>query len=370
MHLTIPAQVSGVPVFCYMDQLHSAPTPTLMAMPIQINVIPVKYLLTSQYANHIVPSLSANPQQKNNMINYLIGVDGGGTGTRVRVVRFTRGAVAGQAGDAELAQGAGGPSGLGLGIDLAWKAVRSAIDDAFSRAALSRPDYAACAIGLGLAGVHNKQWAAQFIAADPGFAALALDTDGYTTLLGAHRGAPGVIVAIGTGSVGQALLPGGEQREVGGWGFPSGDEASGGWIGLRAINHIQQVLDGRRDTGAFAQAVIDACGGARDAIQVWLGQATQTAFASLAPIVVAHADSDPVAAHILREAAEEIAIMARALDPGATLPLALCGGLGAPLRAYLPAALLARTCAPHGDAASGALRMIEQQMIEQQMKEH
>ena len=319
-------------------------------MPIRTILIPVKYLLTSHYANHIVLSLLANPQQKNNMIDYLIGVDGGGTGTRVRLAR---------AGGAELAQGAGGPSGLALGIASAWQSITLAIDDAFASAGLTRPANGACAIGLGLAGVHNKQWAQEFIDAAPGFAALALGTDGYTTLLGAHHGAPGVIVAIGTGSVGQALLPDGAQREVGGWGFPSGDEASGGWMGLRAINHVQQVLDGRRARSHFADAVADACGSNRDAIQVWLGQATQTSYAALAPIVVAHAPSDAVAQRILQDAAMEVASIVGALDASATLPLALCGGLGAPLRSYLPPDLLARTSAPQGDAASGALRMIQ-----------
>lgn len=284
------------------------------------------------------------------MIDYLIGVDGGGTGTRVRIAR---------AGGGEIAQAQGGPSGLAHGIDKAWKAIGAAVAAAFASAGIAHPPLSSMAIGLGLAGVHNKEWAAQFVAANPGYAALRLETDGFTTLVGAHQGKPGAIVAIGTGSVGQVLLPNGEQREVGGWGFPAGDEASGGWMGLRAINHIEQVLDGRKPPSAFAQHVIDACGGNRDAIQVWLGKASQTAFASLAPIVVANAD-DPTARQILADAGVEVAIIARALDPDAELPLALCGGLGQALRAWLPAELLARTVAPHGDAASGALRMIEQ----------
>lgn len=287
------------------------------------------------------------------MIEYLIGVDGGGTGTRVRLAdREGR----------ELGQGDSGPSGLGLGIAHAWTAVLEALAAAFADAGLAPAEPMRCAIGLGLAGVHNKEWAAQFSAADPGFAAFKLDTDAYTTLLGAHQGRPGIIVAIGTGSVGEALYPDGSCREVGGWGFPSGDEASGGWIGLAAVNHIEKVLDGRRAGSAFADALIAACGGAgahaRDAVQVWLGHATQTRFASLAPLVVQHADTDPVARRILEEAGAEVAEIARALDPDERLPLALCGGLGAPLRAYLPPALLARSSAPHGDAASGALRMI------------
>ncbi|HEY0489425.1 MAG TPA: BadF/BadG/BcrA/BcrD ATPase family protein [Telluria sp.] len=285
------------------------------------------------------------------MIDYLIGVDGGGTGTRVRIARIT---------GEEIAQGQGGPSGLAHGIGNAWTAIGGAVANAFNDAGIAHPALPAMAIGLGLAGVHNKEWAAQFAAANPGYAALRLETDGFTTLMGAHQGRPGAIVAIGTGSVGQVLLPNGEQREVGGWGFPAGDEASGGWMGLRAINHIEKVIDGRAPQSPFAKAVIDACGGNRDAIQVWLGKATQTAYASLAPIVVAHAASDATARQVLADAGLEVASIARALDPSGELPLALCGGLGRALRDFLPPALLARTAAPHGDAASGALRMIEQ----------
>ncbi|MES2316045.1 MAG: BadF/BadG/BcrA/BcrD ATPase family protein [Pseudomonadota bacterium] len=283
------------------------------------------------------------------MIEYLIGVDGGGTGTRVRLALPD---------GTELAHGRSGPSGLSLGIAQAWTAIDDAIAQAFASVGTKRPPNASAAIGLGLAGVHNKQWAASFAAANPGYAALRLENDGFTTLMGAHHGNPGIIVAIGTGSVGQALLPDGAQREVGGWGFPSGDEASGGWIGLRAVNHMQQVIDGRKAHSAFAQALIDACGGGRDAIQVWLAQATQTSYATLAPIVIAHAPTDSTAHAFLVDAAAEVAGIAAALDPSASLPLALCGGLGAPLRPFLPPDLLARSVAPYGDAASGALRMI------------
>ncbi|MGZ5200345.1 MAG: BadF/BadG/BcrA/BcrD ATPase family protein [Telluria sp.] len=287
------------------------------------------------------------------MIEYLIGVDGGGTGTRVRLAR---------ADGTELAQASSGPSGLSLGIGKAWAAVNDAAAQAFATIRIDTIPFACTAVGLGLAGVHNKEWAIQFEAANPGYAALALDNDGVTTLIGAHAGEPGVIVAIGTGSVGEALLPDGSTREVGGWGFPAGDEASGGWMGLSAVSHIEQVLDGRKPRSAFADAVIDACGGNRDAVQSWLGKATQTTYASLARIVIAHGESDPVARAILEDAGREVATMAAALDPSGTLPVALCGGLGEPLRRHLPQALLARVVAPRGDSANGALRLIEKNL--------
>ena len=289
------------------------------------------------------------------MIDYLIGVDGGGTGTRVRLARLDGTA---------LAQASGGPSALARGIDNAWATVDGAVQHAFSQIGITAVPRANCAIGLGLAGVHNKTWKAAFIAANPGYAAIALDTDGFTTLMGAHGGRPGAIVAIGTGSVGEALLPDGRRLEVGGWGFPAGDEASGAWMGLRALNHIEQVLDGRAEGCAFAQQVIEACGGGRDAIQVWLGRATQTDYAALAHIVVAHGAGDATARAILEHAGHEVAGIARALDPQCRLPLALCGGLGEALRLYLPAATLARCSPPHGDSAQGALRMIDAHLKE------
>lgn len=342
------------------------------------------------------------------MIEFLIGVDGGGSGTRVRLARVDHlhaapirqgSAHAGSASAhaplpacTELSAGAAGPSGLSLGIASAWAAVEAAIDDAFAGAALARPARAAIAVGLGLAGVHNPQWAAAFAAADPGYAQLALASDACTTVLGAHDGAPGAIIALGTGSVGEVRLADGRHREVGGWGFPAGDEAGGAWIGLQAINHLQQSVDGRLPPNAFAHAVaqalalpaaaprgvgedggdVDTSGsseiggagsaGARAAIQQWLAGANQTRYAQLAPVVLRHADSDSAAQAILCAAGVQIARMAAALDASGTLPIALCGGLAAPLRPYLPAALQARLTPARGDSAAGALRLIRERL--------
>jgi glucosamine kinase len=290
------------------------------------------------------------------MIEYLIGVDGGGSGTRVRLAR---------ADGAELAQGQGGPSGLMHGIAAAWSAVEAAVTQAFAAAALPRPERAYLAIGLGLAGVHNRQWAGSFREQNPGYAAVALGSDGLTTLLGAHQGQPGTIIALGTGSVGEALYADGGRHEVSGWGFPAGDEASGAWIGLRAVNHIQQVIDGRAGASAFADAVINTCGGGRDAIQAWLAGATQTRYAQLAPLVLEHGRTDRIAGAILGEAGRQAALIAAALDPSATLPVALCGGLAEPLRPYMPAELLRRVVPAHGDSAAGGLRLIGQYLKEQ-----
>lgn len=283
-------------------------------------------------------------------IDYLLGVDGGGSGTRVRLALPD---------GEELALGHAGPSGLAHGIDAAWHAIDAAITLAFAASGRPRPANAALALGVGIAGASNAPWADAFRAQQPGFGALVVDSDAYTTALGAFAGQPGAIVAIGTGSVALALLPDGGRRLVGGWGFPAGDEGGGAWIGLRAAAHAERVLDGRCIASAFSDAVIAACGGA-DAVQRWVAAANQTAYARLAPLVLAHAPRDRDAHAIVERAAHHLALIITAVDPSGLMPLSLCGGLAQPLRHYLPRVLRARDGAPIGDAAQGALRLVAQ----------
>lgn len=284
---------------------------------------------------------------------YLIGVDGGGTGTRLRVTC---------ADGSELGYASSGPSALVNGVQNAWTAVLAALNEAFAAADTVMPPLAQLAIGLGLAGVHNRQWAAAFKETNPGFGALALDTDGFTTLLGAHAGQPGAVIAIGTGSIGEIWTANGERREVGGWGFPASDEAGGAWLGLHAINLAQRMLDGRAAHSAFGTAVVEFCGGTRDSLLDWLAQARQTQFASVAPLVVQHAEHDAFARELMLKAGREITAIAAALDPSVSVPLALCGSLAAPLQPYLPADLQARARAPQADAVSGAQRLLQRHL--------
>ncbi|RQQ12597.1 ATPase [Burkholderia stagnalis] len=279
-------------------------------------------------------------------ILYAIGIDGGGTGTR---------AVLADRQGRELAQGRGGPSGLGLGIERAWASIGVACADAFTQAGVAF-DWSRCALGCGLAGVNNAGWLAAFRAQAP-LDALAVESDAYTTVVGAHGGAPGLIVALGTGSIAAALDAAGACRIAGGFGFPSGDEASGAWLGMRALAYAQQALDGRAPRDAFAGALLAETGAAdRDALVAWSCDANQTAYARLAPLVFAHR-THPYAAALIAQAGDEIGKMIDALDPLHALPVALCGGLADALAPAVPARHAARLCAPLEDSAHGALRL-------------
>lgn len=284
---------------------------------------------------------------------FLIGIDGGGSGTRV-VLADVHGR--------ELAQAASGPSGLGLGVERAWQAILSGCNEAFSRAAVS-PDWSRCVLGCGLAGVNNRDWLAAFRAQAPNVAGLAVESDVYTTLLGAHGGEYGVAVALGTGSIAAAKDANDECRIAGGFGFPSGDEASGASLGSRGVRHAQLTLDGRAPADAFSRALLEKVGAQdRDSLIVWLCEANQTAYANLAPVVLAHR-MHPFAARLLQEAGEEIGKMIAALDSSGTLPVAMCGGLGGPLSEYVPPRYQARLRAPLADSARGALQLARREAV-------
>jgi glucosamine kinase len=340
-----------------------------------------------------------------------VGVDGGGSGTRARLQN---------AASMTLGHGQAGPSGLSQGVAQAWRHVQQAIAAAFRDAQLPLAAPSEIALGLGLAGAGVVAQREAFLAADPGFAACVLVNDGTTQLLGAFAGAPGIVVAAGTGSVATALYADGSLRQVGGWGFPVGDQGSGAWLGLCALQHAQAALDGRAAAGALAQAVYAQCGADAPALLAWCAASTAAAalapaYAALAPAVFAAAgQGDAVAQALLQAGADELMRLVDALQPltmltttmhapaststsvlvpvpvpvpapvpvpvpvpapapapapnptplplPLPLPVVVRGSVGERLAPLWPAALRERCVAPAGDSADGALRLLRQAM--------
>lgn len=287
-------------------------------------------------------------------IHYAIGIDGGGTSTRARVVHRS-GVVVGE--------GRAGASGLTQGSAQAWQHITQAIARATEgrlQAGWPAPVPAHCALGLGLAGANNANWHAECLAANPGYARVTLESDAGTALLGAHSGQAGALVIVGTGAIGLALLPDGQRRVSGGWGFPSGDEGSGADIGLQAVNFTQRCLDGRAIPGSLSAAVLQATGGHADTLLAWCGAAGQFEYATLAPCVFDHENDDPEAARLVRHALQQLEALARAVDPTHTLPLVVAGSIGQRLLPRLSALLGACVVPPQGDAMDGALTLCTQ----------
>ena len=109
-------------------------------------------------------------------IKYIIGVDGGGSGTRVTIADLKLN---------PLAKAEGAPSALGQGIEQAWRSIMDTIAQAFSHEHIKVPMLQECAIGLGLSGANNIIWKNEFLLRNPGFKVIAVECG-----IGAGRVAP------------------------------------------------------------------------------------------------------------------------------------------------------------------------------------
>ncbi|MFD2261864.1 BadF/BadG/BcrA/BcrD ATPase family protein [Lacibacterium aquatile] len=275
---------------------------------------------------------------------FYIGVDGGGSGCRARV----------EAEDGTLiGEGTGGPAQLSQGPTVAWHSIQTAIEAALGNSGFE-PEFAV--LGFGLAGAHVPAWRTAFEHAAPKLWRCRVETDAYTSLVGAHGGEPGVVVGIGTGTFACAFDDRRHYHEAGGWGFPSGDEGGGAWIGVKLARLAEQAIDGRHDMTPLAQKILEKIGPDRKSLFDWVGVANQATFAALTPIAAAAAaEGDAEALKMFDEAAYEITRLVGAVDPADAQPLALLGGLAGIIAPRLPYRLSRRLRAPKGDSAAGAL---------------
>jgi len=279
-----------------------------------------------------------------------VAVDLGKTGCR---------AVLCQAGSAPDFRDVSGVAGLAAddGVSTARSAVLAAVLPLLE----SRPTAQLSSVCVGAAGAASAPEAARALAAhllaELPADEVAVTSDAITAHAGALGGRPGVVLAIGTGSVAIGIGADGAYARVDGWGPWLGDEGGGAWIGTAGLRAALRAHDGRSPATALLAAAIDRFG-TPDHLPAVVdrgGNPARTA-ASFAPDVAAAAQAgDAAAAEILDEAATRLvsavlAAMSR-VGGGGPLPVVITGGLihlGEPLLGPLRTTLA---------AASGALRL-------------
>jgi len=277
-----------------------------------------------------------------------LGVDGGGTGCRARF-EDDAGAV--------LGQGIAGPATTRLGIEKLSAAIETAWRAAAEEAGLNDGDLARVRAGFAIAGYNRKGFPEALRTLPHPFASVAYDTDAMAACLGAHDGADGAIVIVGTGSVGIGRVAGRDLR-VGGYGFPISDEGSGADLGLHAVRVALRAHDGRHEPSALLRAVMARFGDDPIAAVEWMDKASATEYATFAPLVMRHADAgDPAARRIVQGAAEQVDGLVRALIAQGAPRVALLGGLASALEAWLSPDVRRRLTPPLKDAVSGAIRL-------------
>jgi len=231
-----------------------------------------------------------------------IGVDGGGSRCRARIVDEN---------GRTLGEGVSGPATTRLGVDKAWRSIMRASEAAAEQAGLGVADFAVLHAGIGIAGLGRRGAKQALTEITHPFRSALFISDGLAACLGAHSGADGAIVVAGTGSIGVGLI-GGREIRYGGYGFPISDEGSGASIGLEVIRLALRAADGRADRSELIDEVLAAFDGDPAQAVAWSERATATDFAAFAPIVLRHArQGEPVGRRIFEHAADAIRRPAR-----------------------------------------------------------
>ena len=283
-----------------------------------------------------------------------IGVDGGGTGCRARIE------------DAEgrlLGTGIAGPAAVRLGIDRSVAALESACRAAAAEAGLRTEALAGMDAGVGLAGICRKGVLEELMARPHPFRSVVYVNDATIACIGAHGGRDGGIVIVGTGSIGFAVVKGREVR-IGGYGFPISDEGSGADLGLHAVRLALRASDGRALATSFTRDVMVRFDNDPFEAVAWMDRATATDYATLAPLVMRHADAgDPVGRRIVREAAEQIDELVRRLIECGAPRVALIGGLASSIEPWLAPDVQRGLSPVEGDAIAGALYLARRRAV-------
>jgi glucosamine kinase len=277
---------------------------------------------------------------------FFLGVDGGATRCRARL-RDRVGAI--------LAEIEGPAANIYVDFDSAIANARTQVEAAFAKAGVVGADRERVALGLGLAGVSSADEARRVEACFAGMADVRAANDAVTACLGAHGGADGALVIAGTGSAAIARVRG-RETIIGGRGFLLGDDGSAARVGADAVRAALRAHDGLGPISPMTHEIMRRFGDDPGVAMQWAIGAKPSGYGAFAPLVFERAGAeDPVAATIVREAAEAVDALIRAAQALGAERIALVGGLSGPLKPYLSPLSQAAAQRPLFDAADGAI---------------
>ena len=252
---------------------------------------------------------SKNGRKRQNHQLYL-GVDGGGTKTRIALMNAD--------GDV-VCEGVAGPSNpLRVGVETAVANVAAAVNNACDLGGASRGDITAAT--LGLAGVRRADLKQRI--RDRFMQILSIKkadvlTDAEIALFASTLGQPGLVVIAGTGSICVGKNAAGEFAISGGWGPLAGDEGGGVGIAQQALHSVAKASDGRGGQTILSERASEyfrASGPENLIVAIYSPQVDNSRIAGFARLVVETArEGDKIALGILRDAGEELGLAACAV---------------------------------------------------------
>lgn len=277
-----------------------------------------------------------------------LGIDGGGSKCRARLCDG-----AGRA----LGEGEAGAANVALGLDVAFGEIRKAAEHALEDAGLSDVPLSDLHAGAGLAGMPLRREREELRRHPHPFASFEADTDAYTACLGAHGGADGAILIVGTGTCG-VIIANSEVTYVGGWGLVIGDEGSGAHLGRAAVRRALREHDGILPRSRIGDAIMGEFESRAEQLVTWAATARPGDYGKFVPDIIDHAQAgDAVARGLLHETGEDVCLLVEALVAKGAPHVALVGGLAGPIQPWLPERIRPLLVEPKGDPLDGALML-------------
>ncbi|MFB9216554.1 BadF/BadG/BcrA/BcrD ATPase family protein [Vibrio sinaloensis] len=287
------------------------------------------------------------------MITHLLAIDGGGSKTALRLTSLEP-LTADPFFTLTL-----GPSSLTQYGQQAIELLTKAIADCLKQHQLHAKQVS---IVIGVAGAGNYELKQQLQTALTRYPHCLITSDAHISLLGANLGKPINVIALGTGSVASQLLPNGESRTYGGWGFPIGDQGGGAWLGQQAIRALIYALEGHK-LSPLTTYLQSEVGKTRSQIISWLNKASATEFAQFAPEIIGFSkQSCPDSQAILHQGRLNIDTLITKCCENNELDIAFLGSLSAYYQANLAEKWQPRVIQAKGDALDGATLLAKQQV--------
>lgn len=251
---------------------------------------------------------------------WTIGIDAGGS--KCKATLFT------QSGE-EIVTAATGSANLFTDFALATKNILNACYGVLSKAPNTiLPEQ--CQVSIGAAGANQPSVKRQLALWQHPFARVQYYSDLHVACYGANEGNDCAVVIVGTGSS-IAIFKDQQVTQFGGHGFLLGDQASGAWIGRKAVSWYLQVLEGLISESQHYQnaplqaALAKKLGHNIESIIDQFGKAAPTTFAALAPSIIALQDDSPMAKLWVNEGLEYIVNVLT--KHGQDFPVFIDGGL-------------------------------------------
>lgn len=245
-------------------------------------------------------------------MNFLIGIDGGGTKTHAVLTNLQ---------GEKLFECFAGPSNfLILGTRKASETILSLIDSCKNSLNISYEDISAALLGTTGAGRRND---AELLEADfqsylksknISLKNFHVESDARIALEGAFSGKPGSILIAGTGSILFGKDKEGNIHRVGGFGRFIGDEGSGYSIGKKALTALAKSFDGRSAKTILSELINEKFGISSSEKLITEVYKNNFDIASPAPLVLQAAEmGDKTAIQIIESETDELILHIKAM---------------------------------------------------------